>query len=131
MVQTLDLLPDFQIPYSVVFDKNIVLPTALLPKQYIDGKVYAGKTIRCAIEYGKRENGGGHGNITRIKRTPSPTDSLCIKSPHSPTYSLCAEAILQLVASRALRAAGIHGAIPHVYDIFHIYWQGLKDGLLA
>jgi serine/threonine protein kinase len=118
MVQTLDLLPDFQIPYSVVFDKNIVLPTALLPKQYIDGRVYAEKTLRCTIEYGKRENGGGHGNITRIKRTPSPAETLCIKSPHSPTYSLCAEAILQLVASRTLRAAGIHGAVPHVYDIF-------------
>jgi len=118
MVQTIDLLPDFQIPYSIVFDKNIVLPASLLPRQYITGKIYAEKELRCSIGYGKRENSGGYGNITRITRTPSPAANLCVKSPHAPTFSLCPEAILQFAASQTLRRAGIHGAIPHVYDIF-------------
>lgn len=118
MVETLDLLPEFQIPYSVVFDKNIVLPTALLPKQYIDGKIHAGKALRCSITYGKRENGGGYGHITRIIRTPPCAQSLCVKSPHAASFSLCAEAIMQIVASRTLRSAGIEGAIPRIYDIF-------------
>jgi serine/threonine protein kinase len=136
MVETIDLLPDFQIPYSVIFDKNIDLPSTILPRQYIDGKIYAGKAIRCSIEYGRRENGGGHGNITRVIRTPSVASPVCVKSPHAPAFSLCPEAILQLVASRALRAAGIRGGIPHVYDIFQYagetrFSMELIDGISA
>ena len=41
-----------------------------------------------------------------------------MKTPHKSEYSLCSEAILQWLASQTLKGAGIHGAIPHIYDIF-------------
>lgn len=76
-----------------------------------------GKEKRCSIQYKKSVNRGGYGNITKIVRTPS-LGELCVKSPHKSEFSLCAEALLQWFASEALKATGIHGAVPHIYDIF-------------
>jgi serine/threonine protein kinase len=113
----LNLIEDFQIDTSITLEENIGIPITLLPKQYIDGRVLVGKALRCSIEYGKQANKGGYGVITRIKRAPS-AGELCVKSPHRADVSLCPEAILQWHTSKTLRAAGIYGAVPHVYDIF-------------
>ena len=112
-----NLMEEFNIDKEIRFEQAIEIPVSLLPKQYIDGRVLAGKTKRCSIEYGRRADKGAYGLITHIKRTPSLGD-LCVKSPHRPDVSLCAEAVLQWHTSRTLRAAGIHGAVPHIYDIF-------------
>jgi serine/threonine protein kinase len=117
MVIPVDLNTDLQIQYIFNPDKKIDIPTSLLPKQYIDGTILVGGTRRCSIEYKRKVNRGGHGNITRIVRSPSP-GSLCIKSPHKPEYSLTGEAVLQWIASKTLKDAGIYGAVPHIYDIF-------------
>ena len=111
-------LDDFQIEHTVVLNKNIDIPIAALPKQYINGRVMIGKTTRCTLQYGQRLDKGGHGIITKIKRTPPVENQLCVKSPHKSSYSLCPEAILQWITSKVLREAGIHGAVPHIYDIF-------------
>lgn len=111
-------LDDFQIEHTVVLNKNIDIPIAALPKQYIDGRVMTGKTTRCTLQYGQRLDKGGHGIITKIKRTPAVENPLCVKSPHKSSYSLCPEAILQWITSKVLREAGIYGAVPHIYDIF-------------
>ena len=113
----IDLMPPFQIQQRVVLNTNINIPVSLLPKQYIDGRIMSGKEKRCDIIYKKRVNRGGYGNITKIVRIPS-LGELCIKSPHKSDFSLCPEAILQWLASQALKTAGIHGAVPHIYDIF-------------
>jgi len=129
----INLMPVFQIQYTVDCKKNIEIPLAALPKQYIDGRVMAGKVPRCSIEYGMRENSGGYGDIIKIKRIPFLGD-LCVKVPRSraerdklcssvesnnnPAYSLSPEAIVQWLASRRLKAAGIRGAVPDIYDIF-------------
>jgi hypothetical protein len=113
----LNLLEEFQIDTLITLEKNIDIPITLLPKQYIDGRILVGKTLRCSIEYGKLANKGGYGLITRIKRTPS-VGELCIKSPRRADISLCPEAILQWHTSQTLRAAGVYGGVPHVYDIF-------------
>ena len=110
-------MEDFQIDTSIVLNKNIDIPITLLPKQYIDGRILVNKKVRCSVQYGKRADKGGYGLITRIKRLPSPAE-LCVKSPHKSNASLCSEAILQWYISRTLRAVNIHGAVPHVYDIF-------------
>lgn len=114
----LDLRGPFDIAHVFDISKNAFIPIDLLPKQLIDGRIIVGKNLRCFIRYKKRENRGGYGSIHRIQRTPSLGKELCVKSPHSPTYSLCPEAILQWHASEILRRAGIYGAIPHIYDIF-------------
>jgi len=108
----------FQIAHIVDFSKGASIPIVILPKQLIDGRITVGKDLRCSIRYKKRENRGGYGSIHKIQRTPSLGKELCVKSPHTPTYSLCPEAILQWHASEILRRAGIYGAIPHIYDIF-------------
>ena len=112
------LIEPFQIEYSVNFKKSITIPLDILPRQYIDGRVIVHTQKRCLIKYGKKTNGGGYGNITKIERTPSVGSSLCIKSPHNPAYSLISEAVLQWYVSQTLKSANIHGAVSHVYDIF-------------
>lgn len=109
---------DFQIEHTVVLNKNIDIPSTALPKQYIDGQILIGHVKRCSIDYGQRIDNGGHGVITKIKRTPALNTELCVKSPHKSDFSLCPEAVLQWHTSNTLKAAGIHGAIPHIYDIF-------------
>jgi len=42
----------------------------------------------------------------------------CVKVPHNAAFSLCPEAIIQWITSDILIRAGIHGAVPPVYDIF-------------
>jgi len=111
-------LEPFQIPQTVDFTKGIHLAIEDLPKQYIDGRIMVNKERRCVLEYGKKENKGSYANITKVRRTPPVRANLCVKSPINTSYSLTAEAVLQAHASNALRLAGIHGAIPHVYDIF-------------
>jgi len=117
MTEQYDLSSSFQIQHAVSTSR-VHIPLELLPKQYIDGKVRAGNMERCHVSYGKRVNKGGHGNITLIQRTPALSGDLCVKTPHKSEYSLCSEAILQWLASQTLKEAGIHGAIPHIYDIF-------------
>ena len=112
------LKSDFQIEHTVVLNKNIDIPSTTLPKQYIDGRILIGHVKRCSIDYGQRIDNGGHGVITKIKRTPTLNTELCVKSPHKSDFSLCPEAVLQWHTSNTLKAAGIHGAIPHIYDIF-------------
>ena len=111
-------LGPFQIPQTVDFTKGIHVPLEDLPKQYIDGRIVVNKERRCILEYGKKENKGGYAHITKVRRTPPVGADLCVKSPINTSYSLTAEAVLQVYASNTLRLAGIHGAIPHVYDIF-------------
>lgn len=113
----INLIEDFQIDTSISLTENINIPVSLLPKQYIDGRILVGKTLRCSIEYGQKANKGAYGLITHVKRAPS-AGQLCVKSPHRADVSLCPEAVLQWHTSRTLRAAGIYGAVPHVYDIF-------------
>jgi serine/threonine protein kinase len=117
MVYPIDLRGPFQIQHTVGTGDDVNIPPALLPKQYIDGRIMVGQTQRCSIQYKKMINRGGYGNISRIIRSP-PLGELCIKTPHKSDFSLCPEALLQWVASQALKTAGIHGAIPHIYDIF-------------
>jgi serine/threonine protein kinase len=117
MTEQYDLSSSFQIHHTVSTSR-VHIPLELLPKQYIDGKVRVGNMERCHVSYGKRVNKGGHGNITLIQRTPALSGDLCVKTPHKSEYSLCSEAILQWLASQTLKEAGIHGAIPHIYDIF-------------
>ena len=108
----------FDIKYILDFSNGIPVPIDLLPKQRIDGRIMVEGRERCSISYGKQENRGAYGSIHRIKRTPSTGKELCVKSPHSPTFSIIPEAILQWHASELLKRAGIQGAVPHIYDIF-------------
>ena len=110
-------LEPFDIAHSIDFSKGLSIPIDSIPRQHIDGKIRIGKKVRCEIRYGLLENKGGHGNISKVVRSPGP-QTLCVKSPHNPSYSLLPEAVVQLYASESLRAAGIVGAIPHIYDIF-------------
>ena len=110
-------LASFQIKHKIVFEEGCNIPLGLVPKQLIDGRVMA-NSLRCTLKYGKRENRGAYGSITKVERVPSVGRELCVKAPHSAVFCLFPEAILQWHASRTLQAAGIHGAIPHIYDIF-------------
>ena len=102
---------------------------SLLPKQYIDGSIRVDSKVRCRLEYGKVEVRGGYGSIYRAKRTAAESFAaessaaessidICIKVPHTSSFSLCSEALIQWVAEQRLEAAGIRGAIAHIYDIF-------------
>jgi len=113
----MDLMPLFQIQHTVILERGLAIPMALLPKQYIDGRILVGNATRCSIVYKKKINRGGYGNITKIIRSPS-LGELCVKSPHTSDFSLCEEAILQWYASNTLKTAGIMGAVPHIYDLF-------------
>lgn len=114
----LSLLEPFQIPVSLKFTEGIHVSVDILPRQHIDGKVMAGKALRCIIKEKQQMNRGSYGNIIKIDRTPSLSSELCIKTPHNSAFSLIPEAILQWYASESLRNAGIYGAIPHIYDIY-------------
>ena len=102
---------------------NLTVPLKGLPRQSITGVIQprvAGVPPRCRIFYDQTENKGGYGLIQRIRRQPAPPGApeLCVKSPHDAHYSLSAEALTQWLAASALEKAGVHGAIPHVYDIY-------------
>jgi hypothetical protein len=56
----INLIEDFQIDTSISLTENINIPVSLLPKQYIDGRILVGKTLRCSIEYGQKANKGAY-----------------------------------------------------------------------
>jgi serine/threonine protein kinase len=120
MGSTIDLWTPFQIKKEIqLTQEEVNVPLKLLPKQYIDGSVRVEKDIRCRLEYGKLEYRGGYGSIYRARRIVQESSTeICIKIPHTSTFSLCPEAILQYMAEKSLAATDIHGAVAHVYDIF-------------
>ena len=93
---------------------------AALPKQYIDATIRVLQKVRCSIHYRHIVNRGGYGKILLANRTDlsGVSSQVCVKAPHTPTFSLCPEALIQWMASSALIRAGVLGAIPLVYDIF-------------
>jgi serine/threonine protein kinase len=116
----IDLWNPFQIKKEIeLTQEGITVHPSLLPKQYIDGSIRVGLDTRCRLEYGKLEFRGGYGSIYRAKRsTAEGSIDVCIKVPHTASFSLCPEAMIQWVAEQRLQTAGIHGAVAHIYDIF-------------
>jgi len=115
----LDLWPPFQIRKQInIQSGDIEIPDTLLPKQYIDGSLRAEDGIRCKIIYGALTNGGGYGKIYRAMRISRERLNICVKVPHVKRFSVCPEAILQWIGFESLKAAGIEGAVPKIYDIF-------------
>jgi serine/threonine protein kinase len=117
---TIDLWAHFQIPKKVaLIQKYIDIPLEFLPKQFIDDTIRVGGSTRCKIQYGAMENRGGYGSIYRAKRIANgQTSNICVKIPHTPSFSLCSEALIQWFVGEALKKVNIHGAVPEVYDIF-------------
>ncbi len=133
---TVDLWPVFQIP-KVVEPKqsDFFLDLQLLPRQQITGVLrvrghhdsVGGATSRCKIIEKELVADRRNTMIKRIQRSGtttsgqdacSPSLALCVKMPKKPLQSLCAEALVQHICSRALIDAGVKGAIPVVYDIY-------------
>jgi serine/threonine protein kinase len=96
------------------------LPISALPKQYIDGTLRVDGGRRCHLEYTKVQGRGGYGLVYLGKRKDcsGATVDVCIKISHISKHSLGPEALIQSLAYVALQRAGIHGAVPKVYDIF-------------
>lgn len=126
---TFQLWPAFQIPRTIVLDQSeFFLDIAVLPRQYIDGTLHPATSSegvqlsppfsRCKILYGPPLAHGRNGVILYSSRTPEKKEAICVKKPIQSDFSLCAEALIQWICSNALEAAGIHGAIPAVHDIF-------------
>jgi serine/threonine protein kinase len=113
-------LRQFQIDTSIeLSQEGMHIPTHLLPKQYIDGSLRVGGLIRCSLINTSIENRGGHGVIYKAKRLyRGEYTDVCIKAPHTPSFSLCPEGVLQWIASESLKAADIIGAVPEIYDIY-------------
>ena len=125
---TFELWPTFQIPRTVSLEQSeFFLDIDVLPKQYIDGGIRPAapasaqqqkQQTRCTIVYGSVLAHGRNGRILYAARTPGKKEAICVKQPIEAEMSLCAEALIQWICSRALEAAGIYGAIPAVHDIF-------------
>lgn len=128
-----DLWPVFQIPMRVeIKQAEFFIDNALLPRQYITGEIRLpgdhtpAQARRCTILDKEVVAQGRSGVIRRVTRTPAiesgeagqPAPTLCVKIPKNPQLSLCPEALVQSLCSRTLLAAGIHGAVPDVYDIY-------------
>jgi serine/threonine protein kinase len=114
-------LSTFQIPVHIHTKlSEFTLPISVLPKQYIDDSIRISNKLRCSIKYADIVNRGGYGKILLAKRIDlsGNLEHICVKAPHTPSFSLCPEAIIQWMASNALTDTGIVGAIPLVYDIF-------------
>lgn len=119
--EPLDIRTIFQIHYKISFTtESFKIPIEFLPKQYIDGSLRIAGEKRCRLSYRDLKGRGGYGNIYLANRIDSSgsTQDVCIKVPHSTSHSLCPEAIIQWLAHVSLSQAGIHGAVPRVYDIF-------------
>jgi len=116
----LDLFPLFQIPVKIHSNSyDFTVGVDVLPKQYIDNSIRVSQDVRCRIQYSHVLNRGGYGKILLANRTDlSGVSQVCVKAPHTSSFSLCAEAIIQCMASNALMTTGIIGAIPTVFDIF-------------
>ena len=115
----IDLWPLFQIKKEVEFKQNeLSISVDALPKQFIDGTLRVGHETRCKLLYGAPENRGGYGTIYLAKRLANEVLDICVKVPHTPSFSLCSEALIQWYVSDTLKKGGIHGAVPEIYDIF-------------
>lgn len=115
----IDLWPHFQIQKKIRFKQGeLAIGVDTLPRQFIDGTIRIGATTRCRLIYGEQENRGGYGSIYRAKRLGSEALDICVKIPHTPSFSLCSEALIQWLIGETLKKAGIHGAVPEIYDIF-------------
>ena len=113
-----NLLALFDIP--ALLTKEISLDTRLLPKQLADHTIRVfngGKPVkkRAVLTYGECINQGTYGMIMKGLRDGIP---VAVKIPKGAGYSLCQEALVQHVAYTTLEAAGIHGAVSRVIDIF-------------
>jgi len=113
-----DLLPLFDIP--ALLTKEISLDTRLLPKQLADYSIRVYKEglytkTRATLIYKERLNQGTYGVIMRGVRDGLP---VAVKISKDTGHSLCEEALVQHVAYCSLEAAGIHGAVSRVLDIF-------------
>jgi len=116
---TIDLWTHFQIPKMVrLTQKDLDIAVELLPKQFIDGRIRVAGATRSKIHYGAIENRGGYGSIYRAKRIASEITDICVKIPHTPSFSLCSEAVIQWFVGEALKRAKVLGAVPEIYDIF-------------
>jgi serine/threonine protein kinase len=116
--ECLELKENFDIEHQTT---DFTLPLTALPKQFITGEIKTKEgRARCNIQYGALENRGNYGSVSRVKRNPVPSGnpSLCVKQPHDSEFSLCPEALIQWYSVKTLEAAGIFGAVPHIYDIF-------------
>jgi serine/threonine protein kinase len=114
-----DLKPPFQIAWTLRLDQqSFDLPIGLLPREYINGDIYAGKDLRCKIQSGAILYSGSRGKICAVQRTPSVGYKLCTKRPHDRDYPICSEALLQWIAGETLKGAGIRGAVPKVVDLY-------------
>lgn len=121
ITEPIDLLGPFQIPLQVKINtQDFTILTKLLPKQYIDYSIRVSTGIRCTIQYSHVLNRGGYGIIFLANRTDLSGNSqeICVKAPHTSSFSSSPEAIIQWIASNALIETGVVGAIPLVYDIF-------------
>ena len=128
-----NLWPDFQIPKVLAIQQaDFFLDLNLLPREHITGELRVPSLppnthTRCKITVEKQVAEGRFSFIHHIKRLTAaetgPTQPLCVKIPKNAQNSICAEALVQWICSRALAAAGIHGAIPQVYDIYRFVDQ--------
>ena len=97
---------------------TFTIPPGVLPKQRIDGKIYAGGELRCRIVYGEIVNHGRFGLIQRCTRSPGVGQSIVVKRPRTPTHALAPEAFMQSMCSTVLWEAGFPFTVPRVFDIF-------------
>ena len=116
---TIDLWTHFQIPRMIRLTQNdFDIALELLPKQFIDDSIRVAGATRCKIKYGVMENRGGYGSIYRAKRIAEKVIDICVKIPHTPSFSLCSEAVIQWFVGDALKSVQVIGAVPEIYDIF-------------
>lgn len=114
MDYTLDLLERFQIPIKIKAGSlNLNIPIDSLPKQYIDNSLRVSNKSRCTIRYKSVLNRGGYGKILLANRIDLSgiSQEICVKAPHTTTYSVCPESIIQWMSSEVLQKAGVLGEI--------------------
>ena len=91
------------------------IPESLIPKELITGDLRDSTGAkRCKLEYREAINNGSYGFIQRVLRNG--VSCIC-KRPVQKGDEFASEAIVQLLASRALESRGIN-AIPKVLDIY-------------
>lgn len=129
-----NLWHDFQIPKVLAIQQaDFNLNLDLLPREDVTGDLRMPSLPhtappRCKIIVGKRIAEGGFSYIHRVKRLLNDVESdapLCVKIPKTPSTqpSFWPEALVQWICSKSLNAAGIHGAIPQVHDIYRYVEQ--------
>jgi len=113
-----DLQTLFDIP--ALLTKEISLDTRLLPKQLADYSIRVYRDgvyvkTRAMLTYKECINQGTYGVIMKGLRDGVP---VAVKISKDTGHSLCEEALVQHIAYSSLEAAGIHGAVSRVLDIF-------------